>query len=74
MSVINRLDGRGHGPVARWSAEHADQVVSAKQVFDKMLEDGYLMTDVSDPKEEVVLKAFDPNATEILAVPRMIGG
>jgi hypothetical protein len=71
MGVINRLDHRGHGPVAEWDRGQGEEV--AAQVFAEHQAGGYTMFDISKG-DGVKLDAFDPAAEEILAVPRMQAG
>jgi hypothetical protein len=80
MHVMNRLDARGHGPIARWSEDAASQTEAGAE-FAKHQALGYTMYDISErprltPGEEIgrKLDSFDAEATEILAVPRMVAG
>ena len=71
MSVINRLDHRGHGPIAEWERGQGEE--AAARVFAEHQAKGYTMFDISRG-DGAKLDAFDPAATEILAVPRMQAG
>ena len=78
LHVMNRLDDRGHGPIARWSEDAASRAEASAE-FAKHQALGYTMYDISPavtPGEEIgrKLDAFDAEATEILAVPRIVGG
>lgn len=74
MGVMSRLDHRGHGPVASWKPEDAESVAVASRVFTHHRERHYTMFDVSNPQKGRRLDAFDVEAKEILAVPRMRAG
>jgi hypothetical protein len=77
--VMNRLDARGHGPIAQWSDDAASRSAAAS-AFAAHQAMGYTMYDISEraltPGEVLgrKLEAFDAEATEILAVPRMVAG
>jgi hypothetical protein len=80
LHVMNRLDHRGHGPIARWSEDAASRAEAAAE-FGRHQAMDYTMYDISarpglTPGEEIgrKLDAFDAEATEILAVPRMVAG
>jgi hypothetical protein len=85
MGKILRLDDRGHGPVAKWDPKNKAEVRAAERVFKQhtaLVPNGkgelvplYTMFDVSDPnKLGTQLESLDPEATEILAVPQIVGG
>jgi hypothetical protein len=74
MGVLNRLDSRGHGLVAKWDPKVEADIVKAKTVFDDHQGEGYTMFDISEPAQSRRLESFDPAAKEILAVPRMVAG
>ncbi len=80
MGVLNRLDHRGHGPIAKWSEDTRSRGKAAAE-FAAHIAEGYTMYDISEPPGVTPgkalgrkLDAFDPEAIEILAVPRMIAG
>lgn len=70
--VINRLDHRGHGEVTRWSDDQISQA-EAERVFRDHQSRFYTMADMTHGVG-TVMKDFDPEVTEILAVPPMIRG
>ncbi len=77
MGVISKLDHRGHGLVATWDKADKLSFQAAEATFGDLVEQKNKMFDISDEKPEAEhreLKAFDPNATEILAVPQLQGG
>jgi hypothetical protein len=71
MGIINRLDHRGHGPVAEWEGESGAAV--AARVFAEHQAKGYTMFKLDGGTGEL-LRSFDPAAEEILAVPAMQAG
>ena len=71
--VIYRLDRSGHGEVAKWG-EDAESRKAGAAVFAELAEKGFTMFDVTDPEAGTKLEAFKPEATEIIAVPRMVAG
>ena len=73
MGVMFKLDASGHGEVAKWGAD-AESRAAGTAAFQALADKGFTMFDITDPMEGKKLEAFDPNATEILAVPRMVGG
>jgi hypothetical protein len=75
MSALYKLDHTGHGLVAEWEQDDAAAQKVAAGEFDALAAKGFTMFDISDPQVgKPPLKAFDPNATEVIAVPRMAGG
>ena len=75
MGQILRLDHRGHGPVAKWEIGDKAEIKTAAEVFDDHRAKGFAMFDISDPLDVgKQLIAFKPEATEILALPKMAGG
>jgi hypothetical protein len=98
--VMNRLDGRGHGPIAEWDDGDAATITKAAAEFLRHGTPraqgglGHTMYDISPapqdmefeteggqtvfvPKGEALgrlLDVFDPAASEILAVPQLVGG
>lgn len=73
MGVMNRLDNRGDGPVAEWDRADGETLDNALRVFAEHRAAGYTMFDISRD-DGATMEAFDPAATEIMAVPRMQAG
>ena len=73
MGVIYKLDHTGHGEVARWGAD-AESRAAGKAAFTRLVAQDFTMFDVGSPFAGRRLRAFDPEAREVIAVPRMIGG
>ena len=73
MGRIYRLDRSGHGEVAAWGEDAESRLAGAK-AFDELASKGFTLFDITNKEEGRVLRAFDPAATEILAVPRMVAG
>jgi hypothetical protein len=74
MGIMNRLDGRGHGLVAKWDPKVEADIVKAETVFAEHQDAGYTRFDISELEQSRRLMSFDPTAKEILAVPRMVAG
>ena len=72
MGEMIRLDSRGHGTIAKWA--DAKGAAAAKAIFDKHVAMGFSMFRIDAPGETSQLKAFDPAAVAIVAVPRFVGG
>jgi hypothetical protein len=74
MGKIYKLDRSGHGEVASWDAD-AESRAAGAAAFDDLVNRGFTMFDTSDKlASKSPLQAFDPDATEIIAVPRMVAG
>ncbi len=69
-----KLDSSGHGEVATWGAD-AESRAAGEAAFKSLTERGFAMFDISDPKIcKTTMRAFDPEATEIVAVPKLVAG
>jgi hypothetical protein len=72
--VIYKLDRTGHGEVAKWG-EDAESRAAGAAAFADLAAKGYTMFDITNPQEDApILKAFDPEAREVIAVPQLVGG
>lgn len=75
MSALYKMGREGHGLVAEWTGTDAAAEKIAAGEFEKLVAAGFTMFDISDGQAgKPVMRAFDPKAGEILAVPRMVGG
>jgi hypothetical protein len=80
--VMNRLDHRGHGPIATWGDDEASRAEAATVFRSHQLPlaeggRGCTMYDISACEAGALgkkLDSFDPEATEILVVPRLVAG
>ena len=70
---IYKLDRSGHGKVAAWGADAESRAAGAK-AFADLAAKGFTMFDISTPEDGRKLDAFDPEAVEVIAVPRMQAG
>ncbi len=71
---LYKLDRSGHGEVAAWG-EDAESRATGEAAFKSLTERGFTMFDISEPTVgKPTMKAFDPEATEIIAVPRLVAG
>ncbi len=74
MGKIFKLDRTGHAPVVEWGDDAASREAGA-EAFKSLIARGFTMFDTSDPLVgKPVMRAFDPEATEIIAVPRLVAG
>ncbi len=73
MGRIYKLDRSGHGEVAAWG-DDAQSREAGEVAFKSLVERGFTMFDVSDPQKGEKLEVFKPEATEIIAVPRLVAG
>ncbi len=74
MAKMFKLDKSGHGEVAEWGADAASRAAGAA-AFKALSDKGFAMFDISDRLiGKPAMRAFDPEAAEIIAVPRMVGG
>ncbi len=73
MGVLYKLDRTGHGEVATWG-EDADSRAAGQKAFADLASKHFTMFDVTNPQAGRKLDAFDPDATEVIAVPRMVAG
>ncbi len=70
---LYKLDSTGHGEVAAWGEDVQSREAGAA-AFRDLETRGFTMFDVSDPQRGEKLRAFRPEASEIIAVPRMQAG
>lgn len=71
---LYKLDKSGHGEVAMWGDDAASWEAGA-EAFKSLAERGFTMFDVSDRLiGKPAMRVFDPEATEIIAVPRLVAG
>jgi hypothetical protein len=73
MGVMYKLDRTGHGEVATWGEDAEDRAAGAT-AFQSLVDQKFTMFDVTDPHAGRKLDTFDPEAKEIIAVPRMQAG
>lgn len=73
MGILYKLDRTGHGEVAKWGEDAESRDAGAK-AFAALADAGFTMFDVTDPQAGRRIDAFDPEATEIIATPRMQAG
>ena len=74
MGKMFKLDKSGHGEVAAWG-EDAESRAAGDAAFKSLRERGFTMFDVSDPLVgKPVMEMFDPEASEIVAVPQLVAG
>ena len=68
-----RILGREGHVETMWRPEAPETVAPAKEKFDELTRMGYLAF-VATPQTKEQIREFDPLATEILLVPRYVGG
>jgi hypothetical protein len=73
MGKMFKLDRSGHGEVATWGDDVESREAGTK-AFASLVERGFTMFDVTNPQEGKKLDQFEPDAAEIIAVPRMQAG
>jgi hypothetical protein len=74
MHRIYRLDSTGHGVLAEWEPQNKVQVKKAEEVFTDLARN-HALVDISAPERpKPAMPAFDPTASEILAIPNLVGG
>lgn len=59
----------------KWKRDNPDQIAAAKAVFDRLLERGYSAFGTrskSAPRQ--TMKTFDPEAADVIMVPKIVGG
>jgi hypothetical protein len=75
---LNRLDHRGHGPIATWGDDEASQKEAADIFQMEQLPikggPGRKMYDISAGPPGILLEKFAPEAREILSVPQLQAG
>jgi hypothetical protein len=71
-----RLLKTGHGDLclAEWDKSQPETVARAASAFAEQFTPGRLAFRLDGPGRSVPIKAFDPNAAEILLVPAIQGG
>jgi hypothetical protein len=72
MGKLYKLDDSGHGTVAEWGEDEASQRLAQGEA-EALIAKGCTLFDISEPTGKKI-DGFDAGATEILAVPRMVGG
>ena len=73
MGKLYKLDHTGHGEVANWGDDAASRHAGTT-AFNLLAERGFTMFDVTRPQDGKKIDAFDPEADEIIAVPRLQAG
>jgi hypothetical protein len=73
MGELYKLDRTGHSKVASWG-DDADSRAAGAKAFADLAQRGFTMFDVTRPQDGRKLDAFDPEAAEIIATPRMQAG
>ncbi len=74
MGVIWKLDSSGHGEVVKWG-EDAESRAAGAAAFQALADKGFTMFDTSNPQVgKPAMREFDPAATEVVAVPRLVAG
>lgn len=71
MGVLYKLDRSGHGEVAKWGDDQESRDAGAK-AFEELKARHFTMFDKNTPRPP--LQEFDPEATEIIAVPQLVAG
>lgn len=74
MGIITKLDRTGHSTLAEWKKDDKIQIRTAEEVFSDLQKTGHALADISDPAESKFITKFDPEATEITAVPQLQAG
>ena len=71
MSV---MDSSGHRQL-KWKRDNPDEVAAAQSVFDRLMERGYSAFGAkTKAAPRHAMKNFDPEAAEVVMVPRIAGG
>lgn len=74
MGMLRVLCGRGDVKV-EWDQAQADAVLEAERIFRENAARGYAAFRVdSSVAEAVRIDDFDPQAREIIQIPRIVGG
>ena len=73
--VMRRLDDHGDTET-RWEPDDKESLRKARNQFALHMEEGGMAFSVpTDPREPAeVIRKFDPEATEIILAPRLVGG
>jgi hypothetical protein len=56
-----------------WNPADADSVAVAKALFERLRASGHMVYKTVEGESEIV-REFDPQATDLVAVPRIVGG
>ena len=74
MGLLRVLCGRGDVKV-EWETEQADAVAEAERIFRDNAARGYAAFKVEAGVDSAVrIEDFDPDAREIIQIPRIVGG
>lgn len=74
MGLLRVLCGRGDVKV-EWDTERAEAVREAERIFRENAARGYAAFKVEDKVENATrIEDFDPEAREIIQIPRIVGG
>jgi hypothetical protein len=74
VGEMNIMDGSGHKQL-KWDTARLDEIAVAKETFDSLVERGYsgfASKQKMQPKQPI--REFDPTMTEVVMVPRIVGG
>lgn len=72
--TLFKLDASGHGQVAEWG-DDTESRTAGEVAFKSLASRGFALFDVSDKLiGKPAMRAFDPEATEIIAVPQLVAG
>lgn len=71
MSV---MDSSGRRQL-KWKRDNPDEIAAVKAVFDRLMERGYgAFGAKAKAAPRQAMKAFDPEAAEVVMVPKIVGG
>ena len=70
MSELRVMDETGDSRYP-WTPEDSE---GARELFNKLKTRGYLLYEVHGEGKATVIRDFDPEATTVVAVPRIVGG
>jgi hypothetical protein len=74
MGLLRVLCGRGDVKV-EWETEKAEAVAEAERIFRDNAARGYAAFKVDSSVDTAVrIEEFDPDAKEIIQIPRIVGG
>jgi hypothetical protein len=73
MSALLVMDQTGHSTFEFDPADNA-AVAEAMEKFEALIEQGYTAAERTGPGTQRPVKQFDPNRTETLFHPRLVGG
>lgn len=71
LSIASRTDG---DVKVSWDPKDELGTKAAKEMFDVLIEKGYLAYDVSSKEDRKALKKFDAEAGEVFMAPPLVGG